>query len=77
MPIGPNGEKRPADPIAAAVMVMRIATGQIEEPKPGSSAGGRARAKALTPERRSEIARKAAKARWANREPDVVESPQG
>ena len=31
MPTGPNGEKRPADPIAAAVMVMKIATGQIEE----------------------------------------------
>ena len=31
MPIGPNGEKRPEDPIAAAVMVMKIATGQIEE----------------------------------------------
>ena len=30
-PIGPNGEKRPEDPIAAAVMVMKIATGQIEE----------------------------------------------
>ena len=31
MPVGPNGEKRPDDPIAAAVMVMKIATGQIEE----------------------------------------------
>lgn len=31
MPIGPNGEKRPADEIAAALMVAKIATGEIEE----------------------------------------------
>jgi hypothetical protein len=28
MPIGPNGEKRPADVIGDAVKVMRIATGE-------------------------------------------------
>ena len=33
MPKGPRGEKRPADVIGAAVMVMRIATGEIEEPE--------------------------------------------
>jgi hypothetical protein len=32
MPRGPKGEKRPADVIGAAVKVMRIATGEIEEP---------------------------------------------
>lgn len=32
--------------------------------KLGSSKGGRARAESLTPERRSEIARLAVKARW-------------
>jgi hypothetical protein len=32
MPRGPKGEKRPADVIGAAVMVGRIATGEIEEP---------------------------------------------
>ena len=32
----------------------------------GAAAGGRARAAALTPEQRSEAARKAAQARWAN-----------
>ncbi len=39
MPTGPNGEKRPADPVANAVHVMRIATGQIEETyaEPGPS----------------------------------------
>ena len=37
MPKGPRGEKRPADVIGAAVMVGRIATGEIEEvPKPKS-----------------------------------------
>jgi len=29
MPRGPKGEKRPADVIGAAVMVGRIATGEI------------------------------------------------
>ena len=28
---GPNGEKRPRDPIANAVHVMRIATGEADE----------------------------------------------
>ncbi len=31
MPIGPNGEKRPDDPISRAVMVAKISTGEIEE----------------------------------------------
>ncbi len=31
MPKGPKDEKRPADVIGAAVKVMEIATGQIEE----------------------------------------------
>ena len=31
MPRGPKGEKRPADVIGAAVKVMRIATGEVEE----------------------------------------------
>ena len=29
--IGPNGEKRPNDPIARAVMVAKISTGEMEE----------------------------------------------
>jgi hypothetical protein len=33
MPRGPKGEKRPADVIGAAVMVARIATGEIEDTK--------------------------------------------
>ena len=35
MPKGPRGEKRPADVIGAAVMVAKIATGEIEEPEAG------------------------------------------
>ena len=31
MPIGPNGEKRPASPSQAAIMVAKIAVGEIEE----------------------------------------------
>lgn len=71
MPRGPKGEKRPADVIGNAVHVMKIATGEIEEEadgkeyaRKGGLKGGRARAKALTPEQRSEIARLAAEARW-------------
>ena len=71
MPKGPRGEKRPADVIGAAVKVMRIATGQETEElapiSPGAALGklgGQARAKAIGPERRSEIARQAAAKRW-------------
>lgn len=72
MPRGPRGEKRPADVIGNAVKVMRIATGEEEEDteaakepgRKGGLKGGRARAAALSPERRKEIASKAAKSRW-------------
>jgi hypothetical protein len=67
MPRGPNGEKRPADTNACAVHVMKIATGEIEDELPsarrnGGLKGGPARAKALSAEKRSEIARKARQA---------------
>jgi hypothetical protein len=74
MPTGPKGERRPADVIGNAVHVMRVLTGEIEETIPDDGKdpaakalgkkGGAARAKAMTPERRKEIARKAAKSRW-------------
>jgi hypothetical protein len=71
MPRGPQGQKRPADVIGAAVMVARIATGEITEtlkPKSGRTksgkAGAAARANVLTQQERSEIASKAARARW-------------
>ena len=73
MPKGPKGEKRPADAVGAAVMVAKIATGEIEEPDDGKNKaavelgrrGGQARAKKLSKERRAEIPRTAAKKRWA------------
>jgi hypothetical protein len=77
MPKGPRGEKRPADVIGAAIMAAKIATGEITEQTPetegkayarkGGLKGGKARAKALTPEQRSEIARIASQARWKKR----------
>jgi hypothetical protein len=76
MPKGPQGQKRPADVIGNAVMVAKIATGEIEDAKPligkelhqkGGLKGGPARAENLSAKRRSEIAKQAAKARWANK----------
>lgn len=70
MPTGPKGQKRPADVISAAVKVMRIATGQEEETAKDTEAqslgrkGGAARAAKMSPERRAEIAKKAAAKRW-------------
>ncbi|MCF6302853.1 MAG: RNA-binding protein [Devosiaceae bacterium] len=68
MPKGPQGQKRPADAIGAAVMVARIATGEIEDNKKSGrvrsgKAGAKARANSLSAERRSEIAKIAAQAR--------------
>ena len=72
MPKGPQGQKRPADAIARAVMVARIATGETpdsddpakEHHRRGGKIGGKARAATLTPKQRSEIAKKAAAKRW-------------
>jgi hypothetical protein len=33
MPKGPQGQKRPADAIARAVMVAKIATGEMADPQ--------------------------------------------
>lgn len=72
MPKGPKGEKRPADVIGAAVMIGRIATGEVDEKsvKPSAAAelgrkGGAARASKLTKAQRSAIAKKAAAKRWS------------
>ena len=67
--IGPHGEKRPADPLANALHVARLSTGEAEETyvdrakQAGGRKGGEARAKALTPTERRLIAQRAAKAR--------------
>ena len=76
MPRGPSGEWRPADPTGCAVHVGRILTGEIEEtyeaprrPDPAedsrrASKAAKARAASQTPERRREVAKVAAAARW-------------
>jgi hypothetical protein len=68
--------KRPRDPNQLGKLMVDIATGKVSErPMPpdtpavefarkGGLLGGKARAKALTPEKRSAIARLAAKKRW-------------
>jgi hypothetical protein len=74
MPKGPNGEKRPADAVGLAVHVARIATGEVDDApvddgkdkvaQAMGKKGGAARSASMTPERRAEIAKKAAAKRW-------------
>ena len=72
MPKGPNGQKRPADAIGLAVMIGKIATGEVDDDANVTksaaaqlgSLGGKKRAANMTPERRKEIAQKAAAKRW-------------
>ncbi len=71
MPLGP---KRPRDPNQAAKLVLDIATGEVQDTlstaKAASNgrvkgvAGGQARARRLTKDERTDIARIAAAARW-------------
>jgi hypothetical protein len=75
MPRGPKGEKRPADANQRAVMVARIATGEVEDvtTDDGKNAaavalgrmGGKARAESISAKRRKEIAKRAAQTRWS------------
>lgn len=77
MPRGPRGEKRLADTVANAVLVAKIATGEVEDTRSGSKdpaavalgrkggqKGGKARAASLSASERKELAKKAARARW-------------
>lgn len=78
MPTGPKGQKRPADVNARAVMIARLAVGEITEATTEATAddgknaaavalgrmGGKARAAGMSAKKRREIARKAALARW-------------
>lgn len=79
MPTRSSKPKRPRDTSQRAKLIVDIATGEVEDEKPdegknpaavelgrlGGKKGGKARAQKLTPQERSEIARKAARARWA------------
>jgi hypothetical protein len=73
MPKGPQGQKRPADLIGNAVLIGKIAIGEVEDTgadpakahhSAGGKKGGAARAAKLTAEERSAIAKKAAAKRW-------------
>lgn len=69
MPKGPQGQKRPADTIGAAIMVAKIATGEVQDLKKSGrvrsgKAGAKARANILSKEERIEIAKIAAEVRW-------------
>ena len=66
--------KRPRDPNQLAKLIVDIASGDQTDtlPQPKDAAaqamgrkGGAARSASMTPERRAEIARKAAEKRWA------------
>jgi hypothetical protein len=74
-------QKRSSKPDFAqnALRVVEISTGEPLRPKEknpaavalgklGGLKGGKGRAESMTPERRREIAQKAAKARWASKE---------
>lgn len=69
--------KRPRDPNQLAKSIIDIATGQMPDRDPtpeeqgkrpiavtSGSKGGKLRAEVLSPQKRQEIARKAAKVRW-------------
>ena len=75
-----NHRKRPRDPSQLAKLIVDIAAGEIEDrpptpeeqgKDPAAAAlgrkGGKARAKKMTAERRSEIAKVAAANRWKKR----------
>lgn len=74
MPKSPKGGKRPADVVSNAVHIMKVLTGEADDEAPEDGKdkaaqamgrkGGAARAASMTPERRSEIARKASASRW-------------
>lgn len=73
-----NRKKRPVDVNQRAVLIAKIATGEIEDTpdlkgknphavalgKLGGKKGGKARAAILSDKRKTEIAKKAAVARW-------------
>lgn len=72
-------QKLPADVNKKAFSIVQIATGEDNTPADGKNPaavelgrlgglkGGKARAKSLTKEQRSEIAKKAAAKRWGNK----------
>lgn len=78
----PNRLKRPTDIVQRGKLIGDILTGQVEDKAPepaskpidpahefarkGGLKGGKSRAEKLSPERRAEIAKKAAQKRWTS-----------
>jgi len=76
----PDRSRRPRDPNQLGKLIVDIATGEVEDTDPdagknaaavelgrkGGLKGGKARAASMTPEERSEAARKAARGRWGD-----------
>jgi len=76
-----RSRKRPRDPNQLGKLIVDIATGEVEEipedagknpaavelGRKGGLKGGKARAAQMTPEQRSEAAKRAADARWKQR----------
>jgi hypothetical protein len=76
-----RSRNRPRDANQLGKLIVDLATGDVQEEsratlkdpaavalgRRGGLKGGKARADRMTPEQRSEAARKAAQARWANR----------
>jgi hypothetical protein len=74
-----RSRKRPRDPNQLGKLIVDIATGDVEDAREdtgkdpaavalgrkGGLKGGKARAASMTPEQRSEAAKRAAQARWS------------
>ncbi len=74
----PDRSRRPRDPNQLGKLIVDIATGEVEDTpeddgknaaavelgRKGGLKGGKARAEGMTPEQRSEAAKRAAEARW-------------
>lgn len=83
----PKRAKRPRDTNQLAKHIVDLATGEADESVPdektdraaselgrrGGLKGGKARAEALSPERRREIAKKAAAGRWGRKRSTEVD----
>ena len=74
MPRGPKGEKRHADTVQNAMLIGRIATGEVEDAPSkapnrakGGKIGGKVRAVRLSAEDRKASAKKAAESRWSTK----------
>jgi hypothetical protein len=79
----PDRSRRPRDSNQLGKLIVDIATGEIADEQPdagkdpaavalgrkGGLKGGKARAERMTPEQRSEAAKKAARARWTRKNP--------